>query len=53
MGVQGWRFPSAGTRVGVGTGHPYDHSVPARLGKGQGAKEIGHILANNQNSGTI
>ena len=30
-------------------------SVPARLGKGQGAKEIGHNLAraNEQNSGTI
>ena len=24
VGIEGWRFPSAGTRVGVGTGHPYD-----------------------------
>ena len=27
--------------------HPC-HSVPARLGKGQGAKEIGHNLAHEQ-----
>ena len=26
----------------------YSNSVPARLGKGQGAKEIGHNLAREQ-----
>ena len=34
----GCRFYSAATY----------HSVPARLGKGQGAKEIGHNLAGEQ-----